>query len=511
MSGSDDEFSSFDFSEFTKNDFKQIDAGLIPHNPKGGPDIIVAVEPSPEPPEGTSESVISSKQPSPYQRFRRGGFLSVTDLASLAWCEVQFDYGLRQRRSRPIASRPTSFVSAQGKEISVNQSIVMKNDHITKQGKAIHKKLEREIRFEELPVEITSDEERWALRLVNMLASLKCMMEDGLTREMPVFGVIQDQVVVGIIVCIFLPSKSLSITSNNGLAELDCPCMPSLDTSSSSHKHPRYTLQLRDAKTRRSNYLPSHEDTLPSRIQLMLYYRLLKDLISSSPAFDFDYLWKRLKLKSSEVFSTKFLVQAGLIAETESFHMVCLDDLARAWTDLVQQLGVCEVDPSLEIIYRSRPGSPKQKHKNKGEVKAQEPILTQEDLDLARAIEASLSDQRCGSSQDVGLGAVSAGMSQGSSPQRIDHNSSLIVSNGEGNDNRSDKDLTPDDMPVIGTKTFAYDDTLLNEYVAHALEWWYGHRNPRGVSVNESGRCFSCEYKSSCEWREQKASEFRSR
>lgn len=327
----------------------------------------------------------------------------------------------------------------------------------------------------------------------------------------------------------FFPS-----TSNNGLAELDCPCMPSLDTSSSSHKHPRYTLQLRDAKTRRSNYLPSHEDTLPSRIQLMLYYRLLKDLISSSPAFDFDYLWKRLKLKSSEVFSTKFLVQAGLIAETESFHMVCLDDLARAWTDLVQQLGVCEVDPSLEIIYRSRPGSPKQKHKNKGEVKAQEPILTQEDLDLARAIEASLSDQRCGSSQDVGLGAVSAGMSQGktssrietfladsqrhfpgvslpalpedntlligqdisfsgagSSPQRIDHNSSLIVSNGEGNDNRSDKDLTPDDMPVIGTKTFAYDDTLLNEYVAHALEWWYGHRNPRGVSVNESGRCLS--------------------
>lgn len=205
---------------------------------------------------------------------------------------------------------------------------------------------------------------------------------------------------------------------------------------------------------------------------------------------------------------------------------------------LVQQLGVCEVDPSLEIIYRSRPGSPKQKHKNKGEVKAQEPILTQEDLDLARAIEASLSDQRCGSSQDVGLGAVSAGMSQGKTSSRIetfladsqrhfpgvslpalpedntlliDHNSSLIVSNGEGNDNRSDKDLTPDDMPVIGTKTFAYDDTLLNEYVAHALEWWYGHRNPRGVSVNESGRCFSCEYKSSCEWREQKASEFRSR
>lgn len=61
------------------------------------------------------------------------------------------------------------------------------------------------------------------LRLVNMLASLKCIMDDGLTvspkffhrcpcltifetkREMPVFGVIRDQVVVGIIVCIFFP------------------------------------------------------------------------------------------------------------------------------------------------------------------------------------------------------------------------------------------------------------------------------------------------------------------
>ena len=65
---------------------------------------------------------------------------------------------------------------------------------------AIHKELEREVRVEELPVDITSNEERWALRwvilihyfdtlgadhaflrLVNMLASLKCIMDDGLT------------------------------------------------------------------------------------------------------------------------------------------------------------------------------------------------------------------------------------------------------------------------------------------------------------------------------------------
>jgi exonuclease V len=139
----------------------------------------------------------------------------------------------------------------------------------------------------------------------------------------------------------------------------------------------------------------------------MLYHRLLKDLISASPAFDFDSLWKRMKLKSSEVFSTKFLVQAGLITENDSFRMVCLDDLARAWADMVPQLGACEVDSNLQLVYRLQPATPKWKCKDKG--KTQEPIhITQEDQDLARAIEASLSDQHCGPLQNKGPDAVSA-------------------------------------------------------------------------------------------------------
>lgn len=96
--------------------------------------------------------------------------------------------------------------------------------------------------FEELQVKITTQEERWALRygstvivkhksdltfspsLVNMLACLKCLLAEGLTvsvstltyhdlsperdgyqREVPVFGIINDQVVVGIIVSLWLP------------------------------------------------------------------------------------------------------------------------------------------------------------------------------------------------------------------------------------------------------------------------------------------------------------------
>jgi hypothetical protein len=111
-----------------------------------------------------------------------------------------------------------------------------------------------------------------------------------------------------------------------------------------------------------------------------------------------------MKLKSSEIFSTKFLVQAGLITESDAFRVACLDDLAQAWTDMVQELSICGVDPSLEIVYRLQPATPKWKRKGKGKERAPEPIrLTQEDRDLAKAIEASLFDQRRDPSQGNGL------------------------------------------------------------------------------------------------------------
>jgi exonuclease V len=106
---------------------------------------------------------------------------------------------------------------------------------------SIHKVLEREIRPKEIRVEAVTDEERWALRyvrgcvccpavayfdvfpfrLVNMLSGLHTLMSLGCTvsrfviwqfftfsdnthqREMPVFGVVHGQIVVGVIVRTF--------------------------------------------------------------------------------------------------------------------------------------------------------------------------------------------------------------------------------------------------------------------------------------------------------------------
>jgi hypothetical protein len=50
-------------------------------------------------------------------------------------CEVQFDYGLRQKRSRKLEQRPDSFISSFGKEIPVDRTVAARNDQHIQRGK----------------------------------------------------------------------------------------------------------------------------------------------------------------------------------------------------------------------------------------------------------------------------------------------------------------------------------------------------------------------------------------
>ena len=59
-------------------------------------------------------------------------------MLAYARCEVQFDYGLRQRRYKKLADRPTSFVTAEGKTINVDGSVAAVNDQIQTKGKVMY-------------------------------------------------------------------------------------------------------------------------------------------------------------------------------------------------------------------------------------------------------------------------------------------------------------------------------------------------------------------------------------
>ena len=116
-------------------------------------------------------------------------------------------------------------------------------------------------------------------------------------------------------------------------------------------------LFLKDNKTRRHPSVPPHHDTLSGRLQLMLYRRLLSQLVAKSPLYDFKPLWKRLGVKSSCRLPTKFLVQANLISDNTDFQTTSLDDVVTSWHELVKEANVQGVNENLELVYRLRPPS----------------------------------------------------------------------------------------------------------------------------------------------------------
>ena len=166
--------------------------------------------------------------------------------------------------------------------------------------------------------------------------------------------------------------------------------------------HVPITLRIKDNKTRKNWYLPSHPDTYSGRMQLMVYRKLLSELVATNPPYDFKPLWTKLRLDSSAIFPTKFLVQAQLIQySTPEFETTCLDDLVRSWHKLVQQSNIQGVDPQLELIYRLRPPPDAKKKGRAVEITQLEVRNNSEDEELARAIAASLEDISAGSSDSV--------------------------------------------------------------------------------------------------------------
>ncbi|KAI0320074.1 exonuclease V [Amylostereum chailletii] len=538
---------------------------------------------------------VSTPAVSPFQQFRRWRkTLSVSDLVGPSWCEVQFDYGLRQGRAGKLEDRPASFVTAQGKVIEVEKNTAVQNDKVTKSGRSVHKKLEKQIRPEELVVETTTDEERWALRLVNMIASLDCLMNLGVCREMPVFGLVKNQIIIGIIDEIVRDSKTD--------AEDDSPVNKSgKRPTSSTHQTPKkvkkrrtpspispklpsfgfyplkrpvtpqpksHILHVSDTKTRRNRGLPSHDDALGSRLQLMLYHRLLSGLLS--PDFDFNTIWEKLQIDRFRRLSDKFLKQAGLRTtpskdidiDIDVGFPQCLDDLVDVWHTSRDMLNVSHVDPRLEIVYRSQPGSgwrgedkdlDEPARDIPGVERAIEASLRGHDVELQRAIEASLLESGVGrtlvessreetSMMGVGIDAFMpplggealgsrgdiAWVAQGNSleeaiPEVVEAVVEAVEQEGGGEravgfvgkpeeptvledkSASSEKDDNDVSLRIIGRTNFSMDDHILDDYLQKVLSWWHGSRLPTGVDEEHTMRCNSCEYREGCEWREKKA------
>ena len=127
--------------------------------------------------------------------------------------------------------------------------------------------------------------------------------------------------------------------------------------------HPSHILHIIDNKTRYNISVPSHADSLSSRLQLMLYCQMLSRALTSSDAgTSFSTFCARIGLKPARKFSEAFMTEmASLVVENGlSLHFLdakCLKDMDFPYRETIKDMGLnlegC-VSKRLSVVYRLR-------------------------------------------------------------------------------------------------------------------------------------------------------------
>jgi exonuclease V len=376
---------------------------------------------------------------SPLERFRTQPkkALSVTDLVSPAWCELQYWYTLtiHGRKKRTPAM---------------------------KQGSAVHRVLEDQVHTT-VHVDLETKEDAWGLRIWNVIQGLRTLRDDGLTRELEIWGTVDGLVVNGVIdeLSYICPDTEMEESLQKPAAYDEPPPDQatiseffkaaggtSLAEATRSKRRARTKkVYLCDVKTRGVRNLPSGAAFRPTKIQLMLYHRLLAALATNN--VDFSILTSRYGLDSTKTFSDSFLAQIGGLNESreQSFH------------DAQSELGASQDS---------------------------EPNWSQDSLATLLA--------------HNNLSAIWSLMITEFQLTLPDGAASL------GNVLKAEY-RSRDDGEILGSKTFSMDDLDLSTYIQREMEWWKGERQPEGVAVEEAFKCRTCEFADGCEWRIKKVEE----
>ncbi|WOL14838.1 exonuclease V, chloroplastic isoform X1 [Canna indica] len=220
-------------------------------------------------------------RPSLFARFRSRRGLSVTDITATEWCEKQME-----------------FVLLHGKP---------KRTEAMEAGCERHSQLEKEV-LEKVELHTESVEDYWAIKLMNFIAGAHQLLFEGLTREIPVVGVIEGIWMVGVIDEIRMPG--------DGYGDTACPL-------------------LVDIKTRYKATGPSEAQKRNARLQLMSYKYLWDNLVTVN--FPIDQFFHHFKLNRQYTLSRdvkKFIDSFG-------FDIKTLEDVLTYFQDTCCLLSPC--------------------------------------------------------------------------------------------------------------------------------------------------------------------------
>jgi exonuclease V len=331
-----------------------------------------------------------------------------------------------------------------------------------KRGSAVHQVLEDQVHTT-VHVELETKEDAWGLRIWNVIQGLRTLRDEGLTRELEIWGTVDGLVVNGVIdeLSYICPDTEMEESLQKPTPQDELPPDQasisdffktaggtSLAEATRSKRRTRTKkVYLCDVKTRGVRNLPSGAAFRPTKIQLMLYHRLLSALATNN--VDFSILTARYSLDPSKTFSDSFLAQIGGLNESKekSFHD------AQSEPDLSQDSKPNWSQDSLATLLA---------HNNLSAIWSL--MITE--------FQVTLPD-----------GAASLG-----NVLKAEYRSR-------------------DDGEIVGSKTFAMDELDLSTYINHEMKWWKGERQAEGVAVEEAFKCRSCEFADGCEWRIKKVEE----
>lgn len=283
-----------------------------------------------------------------------------------------------------------------------------------KVGSAIHSSLEAEVHVTvEFEIDPERPEERFGLRLLNMIAGLSELMQAGITREFPVFGRLREYLVTGVI-----DELRLSRTAQKQPKSHESQIMSQFLGKHTSHEES--VLTIGDTKTRVSRSPPSDIQAEQAKLQLSLYWTLFRKLSD----FPIEALLAIEKVDGNKILSDVFISQAYDVVGD------ALDSDSREHALAHTVLGYWKL-----LTRRARELS---KH-------------------LSSHMEITYIHQRS--------------------------------------------------KEPIAVTSFEHDEAWMNEHIESVFAWWTGSLDARGVSIEETFKCRSCEFENGCSWRMQKVAE----
>lgn len=328
-----------------------------------------------------------------------------------------------------------------------------------RQGSAVHRALEEQVHTI-VPITVQTKEDAWGLRMWNVIQDLRTLRATGMTRELEVWGVIDGQVINGVIdeVSYTCPDYQLEaelIAKKDGTKKAPPPSQQTIDeyfgtrrpngTNHNFYQKPpseKRKIYLTDVKTRSRPSLPAGAAMRPTLMQLMLYRSLFTSLAANSvPA---DTIFDRYSLNASIPFSDAFIAEiSNLDFNFSDSAGLGSDDGVAALSSQSDAINELHQHNNLTLLWQ---------------------LMIQE---FAHTVP---------SSDCVG-------------------------------DVLRAEFILARDQSVLGSKCFAYDEEVLNGYVREEMKWWRGEREAKGVDVEEAYKCRMCDFAEDCTWRKEKIEE----